>query len=73
METESHSSIQNNNFKLQSELELHEFKDQFVIRSLQFPDQAFSITRSDGTFHKIQGLFLLFYFNLIYIYIFNKF
>ncbi|KAK1412401.1 hypothetical protein QVD17_33625 [Tagetes erecta] len=40
----------NNNFKLQSELELLEFHDKFVIKSV---DQAFSIDRSDGTFHKL--------------------
>ncbi|KAI5663409.1 hypothetical protein M9H77_22732 [Catharanthus roseus] len=40
-------------FKLSSELELHEFKDKFVIKSLDSSDQGFSITRSGGTIEKL--------------------
>ncbi|KAI3759859.1 hypothetical protein L1987_50242 [Smallanthus sonchifolius] len=55
MEIEANSSTEKKNFKLWSQLELHEFGDKFVIRSLQFPDQGFSIARSDGTFQKLHG------------------
>ncbi|KAF5785628.1 putative phosphatidylinositol-3,4-bisphosphate 4-phosphatase [Helianthus annuus] len=51
MEIETDSSTEKKHFKVFSELELQEFQDKFVIRSLQFPDRAFSIARSDGTFH----------------------
>ncbi|KAM0027760.1 putative phosphatidylinositol-3,4-bisphosphate 4-phosphatase [Helianthus debilis subsp. tardiflorus] len=51
MEIETDSLTAKKHFKVFSELELHEFQDKFVIRSLQFPDRAVSIDRSDGTFH----------------------
>ncbi|XP_057755247.1 phosphoinositide phosphatase SAC8 isoform X2 [Arachis stenosperma] len=35
-------------FKLDHELELHEFEDKFVIKSLQSPNQGFWISRRDG-------------------------
>ncbi|KAA8517397.1 hypothetical protein F0562_017690 [Nyssa sinensis] len=35
-------------FKLWNQLELHEFQDKFVIKSVESPDQAFSIGRSHG-------------------------
>ncbi|MED6130942.1 Phosphoinositide phosphatase sac8 [Stylosanthes scabra] len=35
-------------FKLHHELELHEFEDKFVIKSLQSPNQGFWISRRDG-------------------------
>ncbi|KAI3447792.1 hypothetical protein Pfo_004457 [Paulownia fortunei] len=35
-------------FKLWSELELKEFTDKFVIKSVESPDQGFSISRFDG-------------------------
>ncbi|KAJ0028725.1 hypothetical protein Pint_34869 [Pistacia integerrima] len=46
METESSSS--SSKFKLYEQLELLEFKDKYVIKSLEYPDQGFSIDRSDG-------------------------
>ncbi|KAL4557920.1 hypothetical protein LXL04_036114 [Taraxacum kok-saghyz] len=55
MEIESPSSTAKSHFKLWSELELHEFPDKFVIRPVKFPDQGFSITRSDGSFRKLDG------------------
>ncbi|KAK9290473.1 hypothetical protein L1049_008643 [Liquidambar formosana] len=35
-------------FKLHDQLELQEFKDKFIIKSLQSPDEGFSIGRRDG-------------------------
>ncbi|KAD6120370.1 hypothetical protein E3N88_11641 [Mikania micrantha] len=55
MEIEANSSTEKNNFKLRSELELHEFQDKIIIRSVEFSDQGFSIARSDGSFHKLDG------------------
>ncbi|KAM7526495.1 hypothetical protein LguiA_016397 [Lonicera macranthoides] len=45
-----------NHFKLWSELELHEFQDRFLIRSIQSPDQGFSIDRSDGIIEELSGI-----------------
>ncbi|CAH9130618.1 unnamed protein product [Cuscuta epithymum] len=42
-------------FKIWSELELREFPEKFVIRSLESPDRGFSISRSDGTIEKLHG------------------
>ncbi|CAI9097257.1 OLC1v1033642C1 [Oldenlandia corymbosa var. corymbosa] len=42
-------------FKLWSELELLEFPDRFVIKSLELPDQGFSVSRYDGTVEKLNG------------------
>ncbi|GMP85887.1 hypothetical protein CsSME_00038881 [Camellia sinensis var. sinensis] len=36
------------NFKLWSEMELHEFKDKFVFKAVESPDQCFSIGRTNG-------------------------
>ncbi|PWA54371.1 hypothetical protein CTI12_AA436040 [Artemisia annua] len=49
MESETHS----NNFKVFQELNLQEFRDKFVIRSVEVQDQGFVINRSDGTFHNL--------------------
>ncbi|XP_031738378.1 phosphoinositide phosphatase SAC8 isoform X2 [Cucumis sativus] len=35
-------------FKLYDQLELHEFQDRFVVKSVEFPDRGFSINRGDG-------------------------
>ncbi|XP_023539998.1 phosphoinositide phosphatase SAC8 isoform X2 [Cucurbita pepo subsp. pepo] len=35
-------------FKLYDQLELHEFQDRFVVRSVEFPNRGFSINRGDG-------------------------
>jgi hypothetical protein len=43
-------------FKLWSELELHELQDRFVIRSVQSPQQGFSITHSDGIVDDLAGI-----------------
>ncbi|GMP51251.1 hypothetical protein CsSME_00017550 [Camellia sinensis var. sinensis] len=51
MEIQPHSS----NFKLWSELELHEFEDKFVIKAVVSPDQGFSIRRSDGNVESINS------------------
>lgn len=51
MEIQPHSS----NFKLWSELELHEFEDKFVIKAVESPDQGFSIRRSDGNLESINS------------------
>ncbi|CAL5388749.1 unnamed protein product [Camellia sinensis] len=51
MEIQPHSS----NFKLWSELELHEFEDKFVIKAVESPDQGFSIRRSDGNVESINS------------------
>ncbi|XP_073277716.1 phosphoinositide phosphatase SAC8-like [Primulina huaijiensis] len=42
-------------FKLWSELELREFADKFLIKSVESPDQGFSFSRSDGSIDKLQG------------------
>ncbi|KVH94805.1 hypothetical protein Ccrd_003129 [Cynara cardunculus var. scolymus] len=55
MEIDPPSSTGKDHFKLWNQLELHEFQHKFVIRSLEFPDQGFSIARSDGSFHKLDG------------------
>ncbi|KAF5953607.1 hypothetical protein HYC85_006463 [Camellia sinensis] len=51
MEIQPHSS----NFKLWSELELHEFEDKFVIKAVESSDQGFSIRRSDGNVESINS------------------
>lgn len=42
-------------FKLWSELELHEYGDKFVIRAVDQHRQGFSIRRSDGYIHPLDG------------------
>ncbi|KAI3474749.1 hypothetical protein Pfo_029934 [Paulownia fortunei] len=51
-EIQSNSS---SHFKLWSELELEEFTDKFVIKSVESPDQGFSISRFDGNIDKLNG------------------
>ncbi|GAY32017.1 hypothetical protein CUMW_000120 [Citrus unshiu] len=41
-------SLSSGRFKLHDQLELLEFKDQYVIKSVESPDQGFSIDRRDG-------------------------
>ncbi|CAI9758899.1 unnamed protein product [Fraxinus pennsylvanica] len=50
MEIQSDST---SNFKLWNELELHEFPNKFVIKSIESPDQGFSISRFDGNINKL--------------------
>ncbi|KAH6777874.1 SAC domain-containing protein 8 [Perilla frutescens var. hirtella] len=54
METEIQSNS-NRGFKLWSELELLEFADKFVIKSVESPDQGFCINRFDGNIDKLNG------------------
>lgn len=54
MEVQSDST---GNFKLWSELELHEFPNKFVIKSIESPDQGFSISRFDGNINDLDGQF----------------
>lgn len=54
METEIKSNS-NGIFKLWSELELQEFSDKFVIKSVESPDQGFSVNRFDGNIDKLNG------------------
>ncbi|EPS70476.1 hypothetical protein M569_04284, partial [Genlisea aurea] len=42
-------------FKLWSELELREFVDRYVIKSVESPDQGFSISRLDGVIERLSG------------------
>ncbi|CAK9139979.1 unnamed protein product [Ilex paraguariensis] len=42
-------------FKLWSQLELHEFPDRFVIKSIELPDQSFSISRFDGSLEALDS------------------
>lgn len=55
MEIERQSPSTSTHFKLWSELELHEFQNKFVIRSVESPDQGFSIARSDGCIEELNG------------------
>ncbi|KAI7996240.1 Phosphoinositide phosphatase SAC8 [Camellia lanceoleosa] len=43
------------NFKLWSEMELHEFKDKFVIKAVESPDQCFSIGRTNGNIEPLNS------------------
>ncbi|KAG8389118.1 hypothetical protein BUALT_Bualt02G0196000 [Buddleja alternifolia] len=54
METKIHSDS-TSHFKLWSELELKEFTDKFVIKSVESPNQGFSISRFDGNIDKINA------------------
>jgi len=53
-------------FKLYDELELQEFQDKFVIKSLQSPNEGFWISRVDGNINLLDG-------NLLFIYLFIYF
>ncbi|GFP92180.1 phosphoinositide phosphatase sac8 [Phtheirospermum japonicum] len=54
MESETQSDS-TSHFKLWSELELQEFTDKFVIKSVESPDQGFSISRLDGNIDELNG------------------
>lgn len=56
METEIQSN--STGFKLWSKLELEEFTDKFVIKSVESPDQGFCINRLDGSIDKLDGQLL---------------
>lgn len=55
MDGGSSSSSSGGKFKLYEELELQEFQDKFVIKSVQAPGQGFSIGRRDGTIEPLDG------------------
>lgn len=42
-------------FKLHDQLELREFQDKFMIKSVESPDQGFSINRHDGLCEPLNG------------------
>ncbi|XP_070676774.1 phosphoinositide phosphatase SAC8 [Malus domestica] len=48
-------SCSGGNFKLYEELELQEFQDQFVIKSVAAPDRGFSIDHRDGIIEPLNG------------------
>ncbi|XP_021827415.1 phosphoinositide phosphatase SAC8-like [Prunus avium] len=48
-------SCSSGKFKLYEQLELQEFQDKFVIKSVEAPDQGFSIDRRDGTIEPLNG------------------
>lgn len=43
------------NFKVWRELELHEFEDKFVFKTLESSDQGFSVSRFDGNIEILNG------------------
>ena len=43
-------------FKLYEELELQEFQDKFVIKSVAAPDRGFSMDRRDGVIERLNGI-----------------
>ncbi|PON92215.1 Phosphoinositide phosphatase [Trema orientale] len=49
------ASCSGGRFKLREKLELQEFQDKFVIKSLESPAQGFSIDRHDGNIEPIHG------------------
>ncbi|XWS55519.1 hypothetical protein CRYUN_Cryun09bG0007100 [Craigia yunnanensis] len=55
-------------FKLYDQLDLLEYQDKFVIKSLEYPDQGFSICRREGNIEPLSGkifsysFFILFFF-----------
>ncbi|XP_024189886.1 phosphoinositide phosphatase SAC8 isoform X1 [Rosa chinensis] len=51
----SSSSSSGGNFKLYEKLELQEFPDKFVVKSVEAPDQGFVIARRDGTIEPLDG------------------
>lgn len=53
MEIELSSSA--GNFKLHEKLELQEFKDKYVIKSVENPDQGFLVGRHDGNIEPLNG------------------
>lgn len=62
-------SLSSGRFKLHDQLELLEFKDQYVIKSVESPDQGFSIDRRDGNIEPLNGngSFKLLFLNSIFI------
>lgn len=42
-------------FKLYDQLELQEFQDKYVIKSIESPNQGFSIGRRDGNVEPLTG------------------
>lgn len=62
-------SLSSGRFKLHDQLELLEFKDQYVIKSVESPDQGFSIDRRDGNIEPLNGngSFKFFFLNSIFI------
>ncbi|KAK6245085.1 hypothetical protein QUC31_011494 [Theobroma cacao] len=52
------------NFKLYDRLELLEYQDKFVIKSVESPDQGFSICRREGNIEPLSGKFLILLFFL---------
>ncbi|XP_050143381.1 phosphoinositide phosphatase SAC8-like [Malus sylvestris] len=48
-------SCSGGNFKLYEELEVQEFQDKFVIKSVAAPDRGFSIDRRDGIIEPLNG------------------
>lgn len=59
VEIESGSST-GGRFKLYEQLELQEFQGKFVIKTLEFPTQGFSIDRHDGNIEPLDGKGLCF-------------
>lgn len=55
METEEEYSGSGERFKLYDQLELLEFKDKFVIKSPESPNQGFWISRDDGAINLLDG------------------
>ncbi|KAL3617490.1 Phosphoinositide phosphatase sac8 [Castilleja foliolosa] len=54
MEAETQSDC-TSHFRLWSELQLQEFPDKFVIKSVESPDQGFSVGRLDGNIDQLNG------------------
>lgn len=52
---EIESSASSGRFKLHDQLELLEFKDKYVIKSVESTDQGFSIDRRDGNIEPLNG------------------
>lgn len=55
IEIEEESSGSNERFKLHDQMDLLEFRDKFVIKSPESPDQGFWISRQDGAINLIEG------------------
>lgn len=49
-------------FKLYDQLELHEFQDRFVVRSVELASRGFSINRGDGNIEPLNCKNFLFSF-----------
>ena len=55
MDGGSSSSSSAGNFKLYDQLELQEFPDKYVVKSVEVPDQGFVLGRRDGTIEPLNG------------------